>query len=392
MKAHYRASWLLGSTATRILYWNQSFLPFTGGAEIFTARLASGLVARGHEAMVITTRLPRNLPEIDEIDGVSVRRFAFLDALAPNGLDPRAKLLQIKEITSRVAEVKREFRADLVHVNLSDASPLFHLRTQDAHACPDVVTLQSALLQSSVNTENLTASILKKAARVVAVSRASAANIAKFSDTELSEIDIVPPGIPAEAFAPSSDVDLSGEPVIVFLGRLVPEKGADVAIEAFAQLKEKARLLLIGDGPERGRLEAMVRDLNVSDKVRFAGLTDDAERMQLLSTSFAMVVPSLHEELFGMVAVEGALSGLPVVASAKGGLQEIVEPGRTGYLCPPGDARAFAESLSALLSNPERARTMGMAGREKALGQYTIKHTIDSYEKIYADILNGQSG
>jgi glycosyltransferase involved in cell wall biosynthesis len=100
-----------------------------------------------------------------------------------------------------------------------------------------------------------------------------------------------------------------------------------------------------------------------------------------------MVVPSLHHELFGMVAVEGALAGLPVIASATGGLQEIVEPGRTGFLAPAGDAPALARYLRILLADPALARRMGEAGRANALLRYTIEATTDRYERLYADCL-----
>src|ERR1700730_10988548 len=112
----------------RILFWNQSFLPTIGGVEIFTARLAGRLMARGHEAMVVADRHPNNLPEKDAFDGLSVRRFAFLNAVTNRGQNPREGLRLLSEITSAVANVKRFFRPDVVHVNLSDTSPMFHLR------------------------------------------------------------------------------------------------------------------------------------------------------------------------------------------------------------------------------------------------------------------------
>jgi glycosyltransferase involved in cell wall biosynthesis len=124
--------------------------------------------------------------------------------------------------------------------------------------------------------------------------------------------------------------------------------------------------------------------------VRFAGQVDDTERRRLLSESFVVVVPSLHEELFGMVAVEGALSGLPVIASAIGGLQEIVEHGRTGFLFPAGNAGALARHLRTLIADPAASRRMGTAGRAKALLHYTIEHTADSYEHIYASAIRRQ--
>jgi glycosyltransferase involved in cell wall biosynthesis len=86
------------------------------------------------------------------------------------------------------------------------------------------------------------------------------------------------------------------------------------------------------------------------------------------------------------VAVEGALSGLPVIASAIGGLQEIVQSGRTGLLCPPGDAGALAHAMRTLLGDPARVRRMGEAGRARALAHYTIEQTVERYEELYASV------
>jgi glycosyltransferase involved in cell wall biosynthesis len=367
----------------RILFWNNSFLPTIGGVEIFTARLAEQLVARGHEIFVVAPRYPAHLPEREQFNGYTVIRLAFLDALVHGGPDPRAGLRLMQEITSAVAKLKRTFRPGLLHVNLADASPIFHLRTSNAHPCPTVVAMQSALLRRSDQKNSLTATVLKSASRVVAVSRAAAANIAEFTDISLADIDVIAPGIPAGDFTRSLWRPASRARDIVFVGRLVPEKGADTAIRAMTEL-DGARLRIVGDGPELGRLQALARESGVASRVSFEGLVDDETRRQILSDGFAMVVPSRHEELFGMVAVEGAFSGLPVVASATGGLQEIVEPGLTGSLFPAGDASALAECLRKLLADPDAAYRMGQAGRVKALSRYTIEHTADRYERLYS--------
>jgi glycosyltransferase involved in cell wall biosynthesis len=378
------------STSTqrmRILFWNQSFLPTIGGVEIFTARLAGRLMARGHEAIVVTDRHPNNLPEKDEVDGLSVLRFAFLNALANRGRNPREGLRLFREITAAVANLKRFFRPDVVHVNLSDASPLFHLRTLSAHPCPTVVTLQAALCHQSAEAGSITASLLKHAARLVAVSEAAAANIAKYTDKMLTEIDVIAPGIPVDEFTVFQAATVAPIPTIAFVGRLVPEKGVETAIAAVALLGGAAKLRVIGEGMERPRLQALVRNLGLESVVFFEGTVNDGDRRRMLSESFAMVVPSLHEELFGMVAVEGALSGLPVIASATGGLKEIVEPGLTGFLTPPGDAPALAHHLRILLADPVVARRMGQAGRAKALAYYTVERTGERYERLYAECL-----
>jgi glycogen(starch) synthase len=369
----------------RILFWNQSFLPTIGGVEAFTARLAGKLIARGHDALVIADRYPGDLPETDELDGIPVRRLGFFEALTMRGSDPRAALRAHGDILAAVSALKRTFRPDVVHVNLADASPFFHLRTIAAHPCPTVVTLQAALSRRATDSQSVTASLLRQSTRIVAISRAAAANLVAHTDQAPAEIDIIAPGIPVAEFAPTRPPAASPIPTVAFLGRLVPEKGAQTAIEAVGELAGAARLRVIGDGPERPRLQALVRARDWQHLISFEGAVDDAERCNILSESFALIVPSRHEELFGMVAVEGALCGLPVVASAKGGLQEIVEPGVTGYLAPPDDASAFACHLRSLLADPGGARRMGAAGRAKARALYTIELTADRYEQLYAD-------
>lgn len=363
----------------RILFWNGPFLPRIGGVEIFTARLAGGLIARGHQVAVACNGQAGDEPEV--VPGLQVIRFPFLQVLGPTNPDPRARLRLIAETTAAAAELKRSFAPDLVHVNLSDASPYFHLRSLQAQPSPTLVTFQAAL-EKPVGPTSTTGALIAEASALVAVSNTAAANAAHFTDLPRDRIEVVYPGVPAAEFT-AARAPAPGAPLIGFLGRLAEEKGVQVILQALSVLGGEARLRVIGDGPFRPRLEQLAQDFGVADRVEFAGEVDDAQRLRLMAECRALVVPSLHIELFGMVAVEGGLAGLPVIASAIGGLQEIVVPGETGFLFAAGDTEALAGHLRTITEDAALAARLGAAGRQRALANYTVETTVDRYEALY---------
>lgn len=350
--------------------------------EIFTARLAEGLMASGHKVAIVTGGEDES--EADVLPGVVVASFRFLDALRPGTANAGERLRLTGEIASAIAAFKMSFRPDIVHVNFCDAIPFFHLRSLDAHPAATVVTFQTALEQPVSGTKGVVGALIHHAGSLVAVSQAAAANIARFTTVPQDRIEIIHPGIPARHFTgPNSREPAIGPPVIGFLGRLVEEKGVQIALRALARIGNQARLLVIGDGVFRADLEALAGALDVAHLVIFTGLVDDAERRRLLRQCRALVVPSLHEELFGMVAAEGALAGLPVIASAVGGLREIVSPGETGFLFHAGDVAALESHMRSLIEDAALAHRMGLAGRERALARYTIETTVARYEAVY---------
>jgi glycosyltransferase involved in cell wall biosynthesis len=367
----------------RIMFWNEAFLPHIGGQEIFTMRLAQGLIERGHEIAVVTGTHTEGLADSEVLEGVRIHRFRFLEAITGAGSQGEAAIEHMMDLLPRLANVKRSFRPDLVHVNFAGTTPFFHLRTSKAHDAPTLVTFQAALDDRFKLSKGLLAQLIQRAARIVAVSSAAAENVAAFTGYPRDKINIIAPGIPAGEFTSRQEMSGSETPIVVFLGRLVAEKGADVAIEAVARLNGAARLHIIGDGPQRKDLEDLVRARSVSHLVNFKGLVDDEMRKHLLAKSTIMVVPSLHQELFGMVAVEGALSGLPIIASAVGGLSEVV--GDRGLLFPPGDVLSLAKSLDLLVTDRSLALRLGECGRSHALANYSVERMVAAYERLYTE-------
>jgi glycosyltransferase involved in cell wall biosynthesis len=142
-----------------------------------------------------------------------------------------------------------------------------------------------------------------------------------------------PTGAPSTAVVRRPSV----EPAFVYVGRLAPEKGILELLDAFEQVIERvgaARLEIAGDGPLRGRVEAEIERRRLAGNVAVHGWLDRAELDEILATAWATVVPSQWEEPLGLVAVESIVRGVPVIASAMGGLTEAVEDGRTGLLVP----------------------------------------------------------
>jgi glycosyltransferase involved in cell wall biosynthesis len=179
-----------------------------------------------------------------------------------------------------------------------------------------------------------------------------------------------------------------GAPVVGSVGRFVPWKGYRVLLEAariIDALLPGVHWLLVGDGEERARLEAQVRALGLRSRVHFTGWREDVPEMLALCDLF--VLPSFGEH-FGRVLVEAMAMGKAVVATDAGGVPEIVVHGECGLLVPPGDPRALAEALLALLRDPVRADRLGRAGRRRTEAQFDIARHAEAVEAAYSQLVS----
>jgi glycosyltransferase involved in cell wall biosynthesis len=170
-------------------------------------------------------------------------------------------------------------------------------------------------------------------------------------------------------------------PLIVCAARAVPEKGLDVLIQAFDRLLKNWAptvappvLVHLGLGPELERLKAVIAELPSKDSIRLAGYQDDP--MPFYWAATVCVQPSLWQEAFGLSVLEPMSVGCAVIATAVGGVPEIVVNGVTGVLVPPGDIKAMAEALHSLLLDPERRKALGSAGMARAASQFRREDTI----------------
>jgi glycosyltransferase involved in cell wall biosynthesis len=182
---------------------------------------------------------------------------------------------------------------------------------------------------------------------------------------------------------------LSSPPTVAYAGRLVPEKGVGVLLLAFSDAVKEipdARLLILGDGPEREVLERRAADLGLQARVKFLGHVAPAEAEEGLASAWVQAVPSRWREPFGNVAAEAMMRGTAVVASASGGLAEFVQDGETGLLVRPGDPHALSRALVRLLGDRELAERMGHRGREFARTNLQLDAYLDRLLEIYAAV------
>jgi glycogen synthase len=208
--------------------------------------------------------------------------------------------------------------------------------------------------------------------------------------------EFLPPSSPV-IFNPYDDSDFSPfrssikNLDVVYMGRLVGDKGVDLLIQSVAMLKESGlfpSVTIIGDGPERANLEAMCRNLNVDRQVRFLGALSGTERGMEVARHRIMVVPSRWPEPFGVVALEGIASGCALVGSANGGLSDAIGP--CGLLFPNGDAKALRDALARLLSNEELRKQLTDAGPQH-LVNFQPATIAARYIEEFERILSGRS-
>jgi len=210
-------------------------------------------------------------------------------------------------------------------------------------------------------------------------------------------IEIVAPGVEHAFFAPGDKrgarhaLNLPSGPVLLFVGRIQPLKGVDVAVRALAELRRRDALLLVVGGAsgldgsaEVARVMNLIDELGVREQVRFV----EPQPHHILSTYYRaadiVVVPS-RSESFGLVALEAAACGIPVVASAVGGLLTLVDDGLTGFLVSGRDPSMFADRIRRILDDPALAASMSVRAAERAR-RYTWSFAAARLRRVYADL------
>lgn len=167
-------------------------------------------------------------------------------------------------------------------------------------------------------------------------------------------------------------------PLVLAAGRLSPEKGFDVLVQAAAQIPD-ARFVLFGEGSERPRLEQMIAELGLSVRFQMPGFTTECDRFVPWADIF--VLPS-HTEGLPNVALEASSAGVPVVATAVGGTPEVVADGETGFLVPPARPDRLAERIRELFTDPAFRKRLGEAGRRRMQERFTFAAQADAYVRL----------
>jgi glycosyltransferase involved in cell wall biosynthesis len=200
-------------------------------------------------------------------------------------------------------------------------------------------------------------------------------------------VDVERAAVPAP---PGLRAQLGGSetrPLVLTPARLNAQKGHDALLEAIAEVPD-ALFLLAGDGPERGRLEARADELGVADRARFLGRREDVP--QLLAACDVFALPSLYEGS-SLAVLEAMAAGTPVVSSAIGGTEELIEDGRSGLLVPPGDAPALAAALRRLLGDPQLREDLAARGRERVDAGLRREQNADRVAAVYRELLEERS-
>ena len=365
--------------------------PTYGGSGVVATELGMELAARGHEIHFISYALPVRLDPgkenifFHEVENTNYPLFEH----APYTLTLAVKLL----------EVANSAGLDLLHVHYAIPHSISALLARSMAAprrLPFITTLHGTditLVGSDRSFLPITRFSIEQSDGVTAISHYLRKKTIEEFDIK-RPIEVVPNFVNCDLYCRRDDPTQraewapNGEPIVMHLSNFRPVKRVTDVVEIFALIREKmpAKLVLMGDGPDRGAAEWIARQRGITDDVIFLGKQDDVYNKLGLADLF--LLPS-DSESFGLAALEAMACEVPVIATRVGGVPEVIEHGVDGYLVEPRDVGSAARFAIDILSRADRGRELGQRARQGARRKFCANDIIPMYENYYRQVLSG---
>ena len=370
-----------------------------GGIARHCEGLAKALVQQNHEVHLFTLDFPGS-PKYEEMDGIKVYR-ASTEMGHPNFLT--WVLMFNHFLSKRIADTTKTVDFDVMHVHdwlaaFSGISFKHYLKK------PMILTVHSTEVgraqglhsPNSFSINGIEWWATYEANRVIVCSESMKNEICDHFDIPSEKVDIIPNAIDVTKYKTSVDrgavrqrygVGYSNK-LILCVGRLVPQKGVEYFIRAIPTIANnypEAKYIIVGEGWSRDKLEAEARATGHSDKIHFTGFASDKDVIELMTSADVLIVPSIYEP-FGIVALEGMATGVPVVASKVGGLAEVIDHDKTGLFVYPRSLESIAWGIDRILSDPDHANWLTQNAKEKLHKAYSWEavamKTVEVYKKV----------
>jgi N-acetyl-alpha-D-glucosaminyl L-malate synthase BshA len=364
--------------------------PTHGGSGVIASELALGLAQRGHEVHIVSYATPFRLASfhqnvfIHEVEVSSYPLFKY----PPYALSLATKLV----------DVSKQYGLDLIHAHYAvphAASAYLAKKILGSEKLKTVTTLHGTDI-TLVGLDKSFYQVIKfnieESDGVTAVSH----YLQERTHSEFAiqrEIRVIHNFVDTERYSQAANncakdhFAPNGEKILMHASNFRPVKRVTDVVRIFARIREQlpVKLLLVGEGPERLFVQQLVKELQLSDDVLFLG--EQEYIGQLMNCADLFFLPS-EQESFGLVALEAQSCGVPVIGAATGGLPEVVEDGKTGFLLPVGDISGMAQKSLELLSKKDQYEAFHQEARKRVLDYFDSKSIIPQYEAFYEEILN----
>lgn len=418
----------------KIVISTDVYYPMINGVAVFSKNLATGLKKRGHQVMVLAPSISGKFSvEKDPncnftiVRLKSTRMYLYPDQIEKIPNDKKILGIKIPQFLyknglhvsynpySDIKRVLEDFKPDIIHNQTSGPLALAIFRYAKKRNVPIVMT-------DHTYPDNLTQQVkLPKFAKkpINAAMNAYFMSFLRRSEyatlpTKQAITDLLPKNhhsfkVPVEAL--SNGIDLShftkgpaseeiykkyaipkNVPIILYVGRIDPEKSLDILVNSFKKLlKEapKAHLVMVGDGTAREKLEKMIKRKKLGSQTHFIGRVVGEDLSQIYRTGTVFVITS-KTETQSIVLMEAMASGLPAIAVNAGAVTELVKDGENGFIFEPNDTAGIASGINTIISNKELREKMSKNAL-KMIAKHDINYTLSRFEKIYNNVLRGRS-
>lgn len=379
------------------------WMPYYGGIESYIQNLSKFLVKNGHKVTVITSKIPRNSPRLENKEGVKIVRLTTPAIVSGFPLIPHLffKLFAISK------------NADIIHAHINSPSIIeIAAFVSKLTNRPLVVTYHADPILQDLNTEfsryvkpilgtylNKSMDLILKRAQKIIVTTPLYMEKSNFLQNYLHKVVVIPNSIDIYSFREQNpqviqdlkrEYNIKNNRIILFVGRLVKYKGIEYlfkAMKTVIQTFKNTCLLIVGDGPLRNNLEYLSSKMNLESNIVFVGNVNSRILPNIYRIADLFVLPSIsNSEGFGIVLLEAMAHAKPVIASNVGGIPHIVKNGFNGLLVAPRNYKELGNRIIDLLSDNVNSQKLGQRGQEYIIKNYSWEQTIKQIIEIYQDI------